>query len=112
MRLVFPTDFEILEVLSNGKRNNAVNIAHELDKSRPYVNTRLPVLADFGLVETVGPAPRSGLYVITEKGQVVAELKGEYQGAEAFEARVEAILEGRETAAGRGNSADGGPQRE
>jgi len=70
MRLVQPTDFEILHALSDGYRNTAANIAHIIDKNRAYINTRLPVLADYGLVSRVGPAPNSGLYVITEKGKV------------------------------------------
>lgn len=78
MKLTSPTDFEILGVFSNRKRNNAINIAHELDKNRPYINTRLPILADYGLVETVGPAPNSGLYVITEKGRTALEFEEAY----------------------------------
>lgn len=82
MKLAHPTDFDILEALSDGKRNNAVNIAHEIDKSRPYINTRLPLLADYGLVRSVGPAPNSGLYEITEKGRVVVELREQYHDAD------------------------------
>jgi hypothetical protein len=36
-------------------------------------------LADYGLVERVGPAPNSGLYVITEKGAVVADMQEAYR---------------------------------
>ena len=79
MRLTVPTDFEILGTLSDERRNNAINIAAELDRNRSYINTRLPVLADFGLVERVGPAPNSGLYVITEKGQIVAKHQEVYE---------------------------------
>lgn len=63
MKLVQPTDFEILEALADGQRNNAVNVAELLDQERGYINTRLPQLADYGLVETVGPANNSGLSV-------------------------------------------------
>ena len=69
MKLVDPTDFEILEALSDDRRNNAINIAVLLDRNRSYINTRLPLLASFGLVERVGPAPNSGLYQITSHGQ-------------------------------------------
>jgi len=94
MRLTAPTDFEILQALSDGKRNNASNLSHILDKNRSYINTRLPVLADYGLVERVGPAPNSGLYVITEKGIVVAELDEEYADDDVdFDALVEERLE-------------------
>ena len=94
MRLTAPTDFEILQALSDGKRNNASNLSHVLDKNRSYINTRLPVLADYGLVERVGPAPNSGLYVITEKGTIVAELAEEYADDDVdFDALVEERLE-------------------
>ena len=90
MRLVEPTDFEILEVLSDGKRNNAINIAALLDKNRSYINTRLPILADYGLVERIGPAPNSGLYAITEKGQVTLQHRDKYgQEGVDFDALVE-----------------------
>nr|WP_233745317.1 hypothetical protein [Halobacterium bonnevillei] len=59
MKLAVPTDFEILDALADGKRNNAVNLSYILDKNRAYINTRLPVLADYALVERVGPAPNS-----------------------------------------------------
>ena len=89
MRLARPTDFEILEALADGKRNNAVNLAAVLDKNRAYINTRLPVLADYGLLDRVGPAPNSGLYVITEKGQVVTEHREAYDDADVdFETRI------------------------
>lgn len=93
MKLTAPTDFDILESLSDGKRNNAVNLAHKLDKNRAYINTRLPILADYGLVERVGPAPNSGLYVITEKGQAVLENRAAYreEGVD-FDAAVERTL--------------------
>ncbi|MDH5019264.1 winged helix-turn-helix domain-containing protein [Halobacterium rubrum] len=94
MKLAVPTDFEVLEALSDGKRNNAVNISHMLDKNRAYINTRLPVLADYGLVERVGPASNSGLYEITEKGQVVVEHREVYEeSVEDFEEFVAEKLE-------------------
>lgn len=79
MKLVTPTDFDILSVLSDGKRNNAVNIAHELDQDRAYINTRMPVLKDYGLIRTVGPAPTSGLYEITEKGLIAVRNQEVYE---------------------------------
>ena len=93
MRLTVPTDFEILQILSNGRRNNAINIAAHLDKNRSYVNTRLPVLADYGLLDRVGPAPNSGLYEITEKGRIAASHREEYQDDDIdFEALIEREL--------------------
>lgn len=97
MRLTLPTDFEILQILSNGRRNNAINIAAHLDKNRAYVNTRLPVLADYGLLDRVGPAPNSGLYEITKKGRIVAKHRAEYENDDVdFEALIERKLAERE----------------
>jgi len=94
MRLTSPTDFDILDALSDGRRNNAVNIAHELDRNRSYINTRLPVLADYGLVERVGPAPNSGLYAITERGQAVLEHRETYDDPDVdFDELVESAVE-------------------
>lgn len=93
MRLTVPTDFEILQILSNGRRNNAINIAAHLDKNRSYVNTRLPVLADYGLLDRVGPAPNSGLYEITEQGRIAAQHRAEYEDDDVdFEALIERKL--------------------
>lgn len=73
MKLARPTDFEILRALEDGKRNTAANMAYHLDKDRSYINTRLPILADYGLLNRVGPAPNSGLYEITKKGRLVLD---------------------------------------
>lgn len=93
MKLAVPTDFDILEALSDGRRNTAVNLSYVLDKNRSYINTRLPILADYELVERVGPAPNSGLYEITEKGRTVVELRDKYrtEGVD-FDALVEERL--------------------
>ncbi|MGQ4556644.1 ArsR family transcriptional regulator [Halobellus sp. GM3] len=79
MKLAVPTDFDILDALSDGRRNTAVNLSYVLNKNRSYINTRLPVLADYDLLERVGPAPNSGLYEITEKGRVVAANREAYE---------------------------------
>ena len=90
MKLAVPTDFEILEALSDGKRNTAANLSYILDKDRSYINTRLPVLADYGLVDRIGPAPNSGLYEITEKGHVVIEHQDKYREEDVdFDALIE-----------------------
>ncbi|MFB6200534.1 MAG: ArsR family transcriptional regulator [Halorhabdus sp.] len=86
MRLVQPTDFEILATLADGKRNTAANIAAELNKKRPYINTRLPILADYDLIQKIGPADQSGLYVITERGQTALSLRDQYKQTDNFEA--------------------------
>jgi predicted transcriptional regulator len=94
MKLVDPTDFEILQALSDGKRNTAANLAIELDRDRAYLNSRLPVLADYGLLNQVGPAERSGLYEITERGIAAAKHREAYRRDDVdFEERIEAVLE-------------------
>ena len=94
MKLAVPTDFDILRALSDGKRNTAVNLSHILDRDRSYINTRLPVLADYGLVERIGPARNSGLYVITEKGRVVLSHRDQYRTENVdFDALVATRLE-------------------
>jgi len=94
VKLQRPTDFLILEVLAEKGRNVAPNIALEIDKSRSHVNVRLPVLADYGLVQKVGPAESSGLYEITEKGEAVLVLREEYDSSSAFEQLVEQYVSG------------------
>lgn len=79
MRLTRPTDFEILEQMSDGKRQTAANLAALLDKDRNYMNTRLPELESRGLLHRVGPSERSGMYVITEKGVRAAANRDRYE---------------------------------
>ncbi len=95
MRLAEPTDFQILEALSDEKRNTAANLSHVLDKDRSYINTRLPILADYELVDRVGPAPNSGLYEITDRGQEVIDIRRAAAEPEIdFDARLADRLEG------------------
>ena len=95
MKLASPTDFDILEALADGKRNTAANLAIEIDRDRAYINTRLPLLADHGLLERIGPAPSSGLYEITETGLAAIEHRESYHDDDAdFEALVEATADG------------------
>ena len=85
-RLVHPTDFQILEALTDGRRDTAANLAVTIGKDRNYLNTRLPVLADAGLVQRIGPADSSGLYQITARGVAAAQNKSLYQAdREQFE---------------------------
>lgn len=94
MKLAFPTDFDVLEALSDGKRNTAANIAIEIDRDRAYINTRLPVLADHDLIERIGPSENSGLYEITPKGVATLQNRDDYRDDSVdFEALVEAELE-------------------
>lgn len=71
------TDFRILDKLREG-RNLAVNIAEEIDRSRKYVNGRMPYLLDYDLVEKVGPAEDTGLYELTERGRLAVENREKY----------------------------------
>jgi predicted transcriptional regulator len=81
VKLKQPTDFLILECLLNG-RNVASNIHQEIDRKRSYVNARLPVLADYGLIHKIGPSERSGLYEITPRGKVAIKYKDQYGESE------------------------------
>lgn len=94
MKLAVPTDFSLLDALADGKRNNAANLSIELGRNRSYINTRLPILADYGLVQRIGPAERSGLYEITEKGKVAVAHREEYRKDDVdFEALIERELQ-------------------
>ncbi len=113
MRLRQPTDFLVLESLESRGRNVATNLAAHTGKSRKNINTRLPVLADYGLVSKVGPAERSGLYEITQKGKAALVYRDRYGEVEDFEELIEgpdarATVEAREAQAGfvRGDDED------
>jgi predicted transcriptional regulator len=77
MKLVDPTDFEILKTLQGG-RNVATNVAAELDQDRAYMNTRMPQLHDHGLVDKIGPAANSGLYELTDRGRTAIACQEQY----------------------------------
>lgn len=89
MKLRQPTDFLILEELEDKGRNVATNLAQHTGKSRKNVNTRLPVLEDYGLVQKIGPAERSGLYEITRLGKAAIIHQDEYDDADDFELLIE-----------------------
>jgi len=72
------TDFMILGKLREG-RNLAANIAVEIDRSRKYVNGRMPYLLDYGLVAKVGPVEDTGLYELTERGCLAYEFRAKYE---------------------------------
>ncbi|MFC6720936.1 winged helix-turn-helix domain-containing protein [Natrialbaceae archaeon GCM10025810] len=92
MRLTRPTDFDILEILTEG-RNVPANIAARLDKQQGYISGQLPKLADQGLVKRIGPAERAGLYELTERGEAALALRSEYDSADDFEALIDDYLE-------------------
>jgi hypothetical protein len=84
MKLRRPTDFLILEALTEHGRNVATNLAHHTGKSRKNVNTRMPVLADYELVRKIGPAEHSGLYEVTDTGRVALQHRDSYDDVEDF----------------------------
>ncbi|MFC3958232.1 winged helix-turn-helix domain-containing protein [Halovivax cerinus] len=88
MKLRQPTDFLILEALEDEGRNVATNLASHTGKSRKNINTRLPVLEDYGLVDKIGPAKRSGLYEITPLGKSALVHQDEYDDVADFEALI------------------------
>ena len=93
MRLSAPTEFDILKKLEDG-RNVPGNLAVELDKSRGYVRSQLPKLADYGLVEKIGPLENSGLYELTEKGRLAYQNRERYQQSpQEFEGWLDAQLD-------------------
>lgn len=89
MRLRRPTDFLILEALQAHGRNVATNLADHTGKSRKNINSRLPVLADYGLVNKIGPADRSGLYELTKRGKVALMYQDKYDEVDDFGELVE-----------------------
>jgi len=93
VKLRQPTDFLILEALHTYGRNVAPNLAEITDKSRKNINNRLPVLDDYGLVRRIGPAERSGLYELTDKGRIALRLRDEYDHSIDFDGLVEQRLE-------------------
>ncbi|WP_256546805.1 ArsR family transcriptional regulator [Halobellus inordinatus] len=89
IRLTQPTDFLILDLLSDGKRDTGSNIAKRIDKNRSYINTRLPVLADYDLIDKIGPHESSGLYQITPLGVAAVQKQALYdQDQEQFDAAI------------------------
>lgn len=93
MRLRQPTDFLILEALHSYGRNVAPNLAEITGKSRKNINNRLPVLADYELVQKIGPAQRSGLYEITDRGQAALELRDQYEDTADFDHLIQRRLQ-------------------
>ena len=89
MKLRQPTDFLILEELEDKGRNVATNLAVHTGKSRKNINTRLPVLEDYGLVSKIGPAERSGLYEITSMGKAAVVYRDQYDDVDDFESLIE-----------------------
>ena len=75
LKLVEPTDFEILEAMSDGKRHTAGHLGILLDRDSTYMSNRLTQLLDYDLVERV---KETTMYEITERGKVALDLRSEY----------------------------------
>lgn len=97
MKLRQPTDFLILEALEEEGRNVATNLESHTGKSRKNINTRLPVLEDYDLVEKIGPAERSGLYEITPRGKAALVYRDQYGEADDFDELIEGPNAGTES---------------
>lgn len=90
IKLRQPTDFLILEVFYSGENLNApaaaYRINNDLDTNREVtksnINTRLPELAGYGLLEKIPPKATSGLYRITIEGQIALENREKYDDPE------------------------------
>lgn len=69
--LVMPTDAEVLNVLTHGRRETPKNLAEQLtDTTRSYTGDRLRALEHRGYTHSPGPADRSGMYEISTWGRV------------------------------------------
>lgn len=92
IRLVEPTDFLALDVLSDGKRNIAPNVAKAINQDRAYINTRLKRLCDKEMTRRVGPYETSGLYRITPLGLAALCKRDEYEhNSETFENSIQEL---------------------
>ncbi|WP_144926126.1 helix-turn-helix domain-containing protein [Halorubrum salsamenti] len=69
-------DLIVLRCLSERGGGSASEIAGRLDRSRPYVRTRLITLAETGYVRTDGTEPRFQTYELTSTGAAVARRVG------------------------------------
>jgi DNA-binding MarR family transcriptional regulator len=90
VRLVDPTDFEILEEMGDEQRYTPGYLAELLEKDSTYMSNRLGQLRGYGLVERVGT---STMHTITSKGQAALQLREEYDhdDAQSFGEQVDQI---------------------
>jgi predicted transcriptional regulator len=75
MRLYDPTDFDILNVMSDGRRYTGSYMGEILNRKGTYMNSRFRTLSGNGLIEKVG---NSTMYEITDLGHAALELRDEY----------------------------------
>jgi Mn-dependent DtxR family transcriptional regulator len=88
------TDWGLLEKCSQNRETRA-NLAVLLDVTPNYVSKELGKLTDLGLLEDVGPAEKSGMYVTTCKGDFVLEKRDKYenQHSELFGELIDSSIE-------------------
>jgi len=105
VKLTEPTDFDILEILSEGHRETPKHLGTVLDLRNAYMSQRLRQMEDYGLVARIDD---SQMFVITELGQVALDLRDEYshQRSQEFGMLVEEELSRRE-ASDCGSEEDG-----
>jgi len=82
LRLRNPTDFEILDLMSDGERYTPGYVAECLDRDSGYMRNRIRELAGNGLIDRVG---NSTMYILTQRGRVALELRDQYEHEEARE---------------------------
>lgn len=76
--LTIPTDLEILDILSTGRRQTPANIGAHLDREQNYMGSRLRFLRDLGYLRYAPPADRSGMFEITPAGLVSTWHRDQY----------------------------------
>ena len=90
MRLVEPTDFEILDQMDDQQRYTPGYLAELLAKDSTHMSNRLGQMRGYGLVERVGG---STMHVITERGKAALQLRDEsdHERAQSFGEWVEEL---------------------
>lgn len=76
--LTIPTDLEILDILSTGRRQTPANIGAHKDREQNYMGSRLRFLRDLDYLRYAPPADRSGMFEITERGLIAAWHRDQY----------------------------------
>lgn len=70
--LTSPTDLEIMDLLSDGRRQTPANMAAYLDRDPAYMSERLRNLEEREYIRDAPPADRSGMYELTDLGKIAA----------------------------------------
>jgi RIO-like serine/threonine protein kinase len=87
VRLVQPTDFDILDEMSDGRRYTASLLADLLDHRARYMSNRIGHLDSYGLITRVRD---STMFEITPKGRAALDMQDDYshQTAQEFAQQV------------------------